>query len=83
MEPVKPDYNVLIEVVNTKMPFGKYKGTLIADIPIHYLEWLQRKGMPLGRLGMLLSTSYEIKLNGASNILYELRKVLARAAIKQ
>ncbi len=60
------------------MPFGKYKGTHIADLPIYYLEWLQRKGMPAGKLGMLLSTSYEIKLNGASGILNDLRKVLAK-----
>ena len=58
------------------MPFGKYKGTCIADLPIHYLEWMQRKGMPAGKLGMLLSTSYEIKLNGMSALLFQLKAVL-------
>ncbi|MCJ8211147.1 DUF3820 family protein [Mucilaginibacter sp. RS28] len=77
METVKPDYNVLIDVVQTRMPFGKYKGTFVADLPIHYLEWLYRKGMPPGKLGMLLNTAYEIKLNGMSALLFELKKVLA------
>jgi len=43
------------------MPFGKYKGTLLCDMPVHYLEWLKNKGFPPGKLGMLLSSVYEIK----------------------
>lgn len=76
MEPVKPDYSVLIDVLKTRMPFGKYKGTIIADLPIYYLEWLHAKGMPPGKLGMLLSTTFEIKTNGMSVLLFELKKVL-------
>lgn len=56
------------------MPFGKYKGTLLADIPVYYLEWLNKKGFPKGKLGMLLSTVYEIKTNGLEDILYVLKK---------
>jgi uncharacterized protein (DUF3820 family) len=59
-----------------KMPFGKYKGTLICDLPVHYLEWFQRKGFPEGKMGMLLATIYEIKINGLTYLLDPLRKKL-------
>ena len=69
MEPVQPDVKVLTAIVTTQMPFGKYKGTLISDLPVHYLEWLKNKGLPAGKLGMMLSTVYEIKVNGLTRIL--------------
>ena len=69
MEPVKPDVKVLTAIVTTQMPFGKYKGTLISDLPVYYLEWLKNKGLPAGKLGMMLSTVYEIKVNGLTRIL--------------
>lgn len=78
MEPVIPDHTVLLALLQTKMPFGKYKGTIIADLPIHYLEWLQNKGMPPGKLGMMLSTTYEIKLNGMAALLREMKMRLAQ-----
>lgn len=56
------------------MPFGKYKGVILADLPISYLEWFQRKGFPAGKLGMQLATVYEIKLNGLGYLLNALRK---------
>lgn len=56
------------------MPFGKYKGTYMCDLPVSYLEWFQRKGFPSGKLGMLLATIYEIKLNGLSHLLSPLKK---------
>ncbi|SFS78070.1 hypothetical protein SAMN04487890_10418 [Mucilaginibacter polytrichastri] len=62
------------------MPFGKHKGILIADLPVSYLEWMHRNGgMPPGKLGMMLSTIHEIKINGMMSILYELRKRLEAA----
>lgn len=69
MEPIKPDVKVLTDIVTTQMPFGKYKGTLISDLPVYYLEWLKNKGFPAGKLGMMLSTTYEIKTNGLTRIL--------------
>lgn len=69
MEPIKPDSKILTEIVKTEMPFGKYKGTMISDLPVHYLEWLQTKGFPPGKIGMLLGTAYEIKINGLIKIL--------------
>ena len=69
MEQVKPDVKVLTAIVTTQMPFGKYKGSLICDLPVYYLEWLKNKGLPAGKLGMMLSTTYEIKTNGLTRIL--------------
>ncbi len=64
---------ILEEICKVEMPFGKYKGTVLADLPINYLEWFQRQGMPPGKLGMQLSTIYEIKLNGLMDLLTPLR----------
>lgn len=64
---------ILKEICEVRMPFGKYKGTILADLPISYLEWFQRKGMPKGKLGMQLSTIYEIRLNGLMDLLKPLR----------
>ena len=76
MENVTPDSKILIEIVQTKMPFGKYKGTLISDLPVYYLEWLYNKGFPPGKLGMMLASVYEIKINGLMSILTLVKKSL-------
>lgn len=65
---------ILIDLIKTEMPFGKYKGVVVSDLPISYLEWFQRKGFPNGKLGMMLATVYEIKLNGLEDILYQLKR---------
>ena len=59
-----PNPNILKELSTFKMPYGKYKGTAIIRIPVHYLEWMASQGFPKGRLGMLLSTAHVIKTNG-------------------
>ena len=57
------------------MPFGKYKDTVLADLPVSYLEWFMRNGgFPKGKLGMQLSTIYEIKINGLMDLLTPLRE---------
>jgi len=66
---------VLLELVKFKMPFGRYKGTVLANLPVSYLEWFQRKGFPDGKLGMMLATMYEIKSNGLEYLLEPLRKL--------
>ena len=69
----EPDSELLYQLVKMKMPFGKYKGTLLCNLPVSYLEWFQRKGFPKGKLGMLLATSYEIKMNGLDYLLNPLK----------
>ena len=56
------------------MPFGKYNGRLLCDLPVSYLEWFAAKGWPSGKLGQQLATIYEIKLNGLEDLLKPLRK---------
>lgn len=68
------DSNILIELTTTKMPFGKYKGRFICDLPEPYLVWFHAKGFPQGKLGMLLNTIYEIKLNGLESLLTPIRR---------
>lgn len=64
---------LLLDLVKMQMPFGKYKGVIIANLPVSYLEWFNRKGFPDGKLGVLLATMYEIKLNGLEDLLKPLR----------
>ncbi len=71
---LSPDHTVLQQLVTMKMPFGKYKGTLLCDLPLYYLEWFQRSGFPKGKIGMLLSTIYEIRINGLMYLLEPLKK---------
>lgn len=65
--------NDLVQLVTMTMPFGKYQGRLLIDIPEEYLLWLNNKGMPDGKLGLLLSLALEIKMNGLEDILNPLR----------
>jgi uncharacterized protein (DUF3820 family) len=78
VENIVPDPQVLIDIVNTRMPFGKYKDTLICDMPISYLEWMHNKGFPPGKLGMMLSTVFEIKSNGVDQILRQIKQKYGR-----
>lgn len=67
---------ILLDLVKVKMPFGKYEGRILADLPVSYLEWFLRKGgFPPGKLGMQLATIYEIKSNGLDYLLEPLRKM--------
>ena len=72
--PQQPDSDLLKALVSMPMPFGKYKGTLLCNLPVSYLEWFQREGFPKGKLGMLLATIYEIKINGLEQLLDPLKK---------
>ena len=63
----------LLEVANMKMPFGKYRGRALIDLPEPYLLWFQEKGFPQGRLGMLMTLCLEIKINGLEHLLKPLR----------
>ena len=63
------DSTFLIKLVQARMPFGKYEGRFITDLPVHYLEWFSREGFPNGDLGQYLSTMYEVKTNGIEKVL--------------
>jgi uncharacterized protein (DUF3820 family) len=69
-----PDSQLLLQLVEMKMPFGKYKGSILCNLPVSYLEWFNREGFPPGKLGVLLTTMYEIKLNGLEDLLLPLKK---------
>jgi uncharacterized protein (DUF3820 family) len=71
--PLEPDIEVLIEVARMRMPFGRYAGTRLIDLPEPYVVWFRNKGYPKGRLGMLLATLFEIKANGLESLLAPLR----------
>lgn len=71
----QPNSDILKDLVKTKMPFGKYKETLLCDLPVSYLEWFYREGFPPGKLGMMLATIYEIKINGLMDLLRPLRRM--------
>ena len=61
-------------LLEREMPFGKYKGRLIADLPGDYLTWFARQGFPKGEIGHLLALMHEIDHNGLSSLLDPLRK---------
>jgi uncharacterized protein (DUF3820 family) len=67
-------------LLSTEMPYGKYKGTRIADLPGHYLNWFAREGFPPGQLGRLLALMHEIDHNGLGHLLQPLRRGRAGAA---
>jgi uncharacterized protein len=64
----------LQKLVTTRMPYGKYQGRLLADLPGAYLAWVARKGFPPGQLGRLLALALEIDHNGLSGLLDPLRQ---------
>ncbi len=65
---------ILKDLVSIAMPYGKYKGRLICELPEYYLVWYENKGFPAGKIGVLLATMYEIKLNGLEYLLKPIRK---------
>lgn len=64
----------LQRLVDTPMPYGKYKGRLLADLPGHYLGWFAREGFPRGELGRLLALMYELDHNALKGLLEPLRR---------
>lgn len=67
------DHRALLELAAARMPFGKYAGRLLIDLPEHYLVWFARQGFPEGKLGCLLQAVYEIQLNGLEYLFDPLR----------
>lgn len=69
------DEHSLQLLVTWQMPYGKYKGRVIADLPGHYLNWFARQGFPQGELGRLLALMQELDHNGLTGLLQPLRNI--------
>lgn len=71
MQPLtQPDRHELIELANTRMPYGKYEGRLLIELPEPYLAWHAQKGFPPGKIGNQLRLMYEIKANGLEKLIW-------------
>lgn len=74
MDSLNFDRKALEKILTRTMPFGKYKGVKILDIPVYYLEWMASEGWPKGPIGQELALVYEIKINGLMELIRPLRK---------
>jgi len=70
---VLPDRNAFLKLAQAIMPFGKYAGRRLVDLPESYVIWLSRKGFPKGELGEMLNTVYVIKANGLEYLFKQLK----------
>lgn len=68
-----PQLDDLLKIANMKMPFGRYKGWALIDLPEPYVVWFYNEGFPPGELGLLLAQLYEIKVNGLEYLLKPLQ----------
>ena len=68
------DPQQLLKLAQYRMPFGKYKGSLLIDLPEPYVVWFANKGFPKGELGTMLAITYEIKVNGLEYLFKPLRQ---------
>lgn len=74
------DAQRLQSLLTREMPFGKHRGTVIADLPANYLHWFAREGFPRGEIGQLLALMYELDHNGLRDLLVPLRLPPVRQA---
>jgi uncharacterized protein len=65
----------LIKLAQTQMPYGKYKGRFMIDLPENYVVWYRNKGFPKGQIGEMLATVYELKLNGLEDLVRNIKKL--------
>jgi hypothetical protein len=70
---VEGGQDFLIKLAHTKMPFGKYEGRYLIDLPEYYVVWYSNKGFPPGTLGKQLQTVYELKLNGLEYLIRNIK----------
>ncbi|MCB4799989.1 DUF3820 family protein [Tamlana sp. 62-3] len=69
-----PNKDFLIKLAHTKMPFGKYEGRYLIDLPEYYIVWYNSKGFPKGQLGDMLRQVYELKVNGLEDIVRNIKQ---------
>lgn len=62
----------LVRIANQRMPFGRYKGSALINLPEEYLLWFVDRGFPAGQLGVLMQLTLEIKINGLEKLIYPL-----------
>ena len=74
MEELFPDRADLMKLARARMPFGKFAGSLLVDLPEPYLVWFRQQGFPDGELGTMLQCIYEIKLNGLEYLFEPLKR---------
>ena len=74
MSVVPFDHDQLLELAAMKMPYGKYAGRLLIDLPEPYIVWFAQKGFPTGKLGEMLAIVYEIKVNGLEYLFVPFKK---------
>ncbi len=72
---IEPNYEDLIKIANVRMPFGKFKGVALVDLPEPYVVWFHGNGFPEGELGRLLAQVYEIKVNGLEHLFKPLQNL--------
>ncbi|OPX55577.1 hypothetical protein SAMN02745127_01461 [Oceanospirillum multiglobuliferum] len=71
MNELRPEH--LVKLATIKMPFGKYQGRVLMDLPEPYLLWFCKKGFPNGELGVLMGLMLELQINGLESLLVPLR----------
>ena len=70
----QPNKDFLIKLAHTKMPYGKYQGRYLIDLPEFYIVWYNNKGFPKGKLGDMLKQVYELKLNGLEDLIRNIQR---------
>ncbi|RZJ67430.1 MAG: hypothetical protein EOO50_05430 [Flavobacterium sp.] len=71
---MQDQHKQLIKLAHTKMPFGKYEGRFLIDLPEYYVVWFHGQGFPKGQLGDQLRLVYELKLNGLEELVRNIRR---------
>ena len=66
---MEQNHQILFDIAKAKMPYGKYKGVFLIDLPENYVVWYHSKGFPKGKLGNMLGLVYELKLNGLEDVI--------------
>jgi len=74
MQDATPDPEVLLRLARARMPFGRFKGRLLLDLPEPYVAWFANKGFPEGELGLMMRILYEVKVNGLEYLLKPLKE---------